>query len=349
MRWFLRALLVVVLLLALAAAGLAWLLKQHPALATWQALGWPARSAPAGAPALKVSFLGVATVLFDDGETALLTDGFFSRPDKLQTFLGHVAPDVQAIAHGLQRAGIPGKTGKLAAVIPLHSHYDHAMDAPEVARRTGALLLGSASTANVGRGWGLSESQIRVATLGESLRMGRFTVTLLPGRHAPTGFTGGEITQPLKPPVRASAYKEGQSYAVLVQHEGRSVLVVGSAGFVPGALRGVRADVVLLGIGALGPRDDGYRDALWRETVAAVQARRVVPIHWEDLWLPSEQPWQPMPPPLDRFDVTMGFLRERAAREGVDLRLPLAWQPMDLWQGQAQAGVALAAKLPTGV
>ncbi len=318
-------------LLALGLAGLAWLLHQHPSLLPYGALGW--RGPAPAAPALKVSFLGVATLLLDDGDTAILTDGFFSRPGKLQTLLGQVAPDLDAISRGLQRAGIPSRTGKLAAVIPVHSHYDHAMDAPEVARRTGALLLGSESTANVGRGWGLAESQIRVAKLGEPMKFGRFTVTMFPGRHAPTGITGGEITQPLKPPVRATEYKEGRSYIVLVQHEGRSLMIVGSAGFEPGALKGVQADVVLLGIGALGPRPDSYRDALWREVVAGVKARRVIPIHWDDFWLPSDQPIRPMPPPLDNFDVSMAFLRERGAKEGVDIRLPLQWQAMALWAG----------------
>lgn len=333
MRLFKRLLLALLVLLILAAGGLAWLLQQHPSLAPWAALNWGGKPVVAPPPALRVSFLGVATVLLDDGETAILTDGFFSRPDKLQAFLGKVEPDLDAITRGMQRAGIPGKTGKLAAVIPVHSHYDHAMDAPEVAKRTGALLLGSESTANVGRGWGLPESQIRVARLGEPMQFGRFTVTLYPGRHAPTGFAGGEITAPLKPPVRASAYKEGQSYAVHVQHQGQTLLIVGSAGFEPGALKDVRAQVVLLGIGALGPRSDAHRDALWREVVASVQAQRVIPIHWDDFWVPSGQPMRPMPPPLDRFDVSMEFLRARGAKEGVDIQLPLEWQPMDVGAG----------------
>ncbi len=331
MRFIKIALAALLLLLALAAAVLAWMLQQHPSLAPYDDLRW--RGAPPVAPALKVSFLGVATVLLDDGETALLTDGFFSRPGKIQTFLGKVEPDLDAITRGMKRAGIPERTGRLAAVIPVHSHYDHAMDAPEVAKRTGALLLGSESTANVGRGWGLPASQIRVARLGEPMTFGRFTVTMFPGRHAPTGFTGGEITEPLRPPARATDYKEGMSYAILVQHGGKSLLINGSAGFEPGALAKVKADVVLLGIGSLGPRSDAYRADVWREVVSQVKARRVIPIHWDDFWIPSEPPMTPMPPPLDRFDVSMAFLRERGAKEGVEIRMPLQWQPMDVWAG----------------
>jgi L-ascorbate metabolism protein UlaG (beta-lactamase superfamily) len=332
MRLIKRLLSTLMLLLFIAAGALSWMLRQQPSLEHWEALDWRGET-PEDHRALEVHFLGVSTLLLTDGQTAILTDGFFSRPPKMQAFLGQVEPDLYAITHGLLRAGIPVRTGKLAAVIPLHSHYDHAMDAPEVAKRTGALLLGSESTANVGRGWGLPASQIRVAKLVEPMRFGRFTITLYPGRHAPTGFTGGEITEPLKPPVRASAYKEGQSYAMHVEHDGKSLLIMGSAGFEPGALKNVRAQVVMLGVGALGMRGDDYREALWNELVSGVGARRVLPIHWDDFWIPSSEPMRPMPPPLDRFDVTMEFLRARGARENVDIRLPQAWFPMDVFAG----------------
>ena len=89
----------------------------------------------------------------------------------------------------------------------------------------------------------------------------------------------------------------------------------------------------MLGIGALGMRGDDYRDALWREVVRGVQAQRVIPIHWDDFWVPSDQPMRPMPLPLDRFEVTMEFLRARGAKEGVDIRLPSEWLPMDVFTG----------------
>jgi hypothetical protein len=40
-----------------------------------------------------------------------------------------------------------------------------------------------------------------------------------------------------------------------------------------------------------------------------------------------------MPPPLDRFAVSMDVLRARAAAESIELRLPPQWQPMDVWSG----------------
>ena len=56
-------------------------------------------------PGLRVTFLGVSTLLLDDGETAILTDGFFTRPNSRQLFLEKIAPDTALIAKTLQRRG----------------------------------------------------------------------------------------------------------------------------------------------------------------------------------------------------------------------------------------------------
>ena len=337
MSWWLVRIVATVLLLSGTIIGaVAWMFAHPPEITSFKdSLRWPTTDAPTST--LKISFLGVATVLLDDGETAVMTDAFFSRPGRMQALAGSVAPELDAITRGLQRAGIPQRTGKLAAIIPVHSHYDHAMDAPEVAKRTGALLLGSSSTAMVGRGWRLPESQIQIAELGKPYTFGKFTITLYPSVHAPTGFTGGTIDAPLVPPQRAFAYKEGQSYAVLVEHGGKRVLITGTAGFVPGALKDARADVVMLGIGTLGNQNDAYKDTLWNEVVTTTNPKRIIPIHWDDFWIPSEQPMQAMPPPIDRVDASLVYLQRRAKETGIDLRMPPEWQPMDVFTGLAPA------------
>jgi L-ascorbate metabolism protein UlaG (beta-lactamase superfamily) len=169
-----------------------------------------------------------------------------------------------------------------AAVIVVHSHYDHAMDAPEVARRSGALLVGSESTANVGRGWGLEEARIRVPRGGERMPLGSFGVTLIGSEHFPHGVAMGEIGEPLVPPASALDYLEGGSFSVLIEHRSGTLLVQGSAGWRDGALAGREADVVLLGIGGLGSRAAAYRAAYWARVVEAVSPRMVIPIHWDD-------------------------------------------------------------------
>jgi len=278
---------------------------------------------------LRVTFLGVSTLLFDDGETAILTDGFFTRPDWKTVLTRKVRPDSERIAKSLQRAGIT----RLDAVIVTHSHYDHAMDSPEVARRTGAIVLGSESTANVARGWKLAENQIRIVGNGDQIEFGRFQVTFIQTRHAPTDFTGGEIREPLMPPVRANQYREGSSFSVLIKHNGKTLLVQSTAGFVEGALRGQQADVVFLGIGALGNQGEAYRQAYWHETVQAVGASRVIPIHWDDFTRPLDQPLVPLPYLFDDLDKSMAFILGRGQHEGVDVKFAPTWAKVDPFAG----------------
>lgn len=205
-------------------------------------------------------------------------------------WFGRIAPNHDVIIESLQRARVRA----LDAVIPVHSHYDHALDAPAVAALTGAAVVGSASTANIARGYGLPERQIRTVAYGAVLRFGRFTVTMLPAEHTPDPMARGSVAQPVVPPARFTAYRMGACFAVLVECDDRSLLVNGSAGFVPGALRGRRADVVYLGIPTLGKQSDEYRDDLWREVVESTEARRIIPVHWDDFWQPLDRPLVPM-------------------------------------------------------
>src|SRR5262245_59420780 len=55
--------------------------------------------------AVRVTFLGTATLLFDDGETQLMTDGFFSRPPLLQ-LARKIETDTATVDAALKRAGV---------------------------------------------------------------------------------------------------------------------------------------------------------------------------------------------------------------------------------------------------
>ena len=88
--------------------------------------------APASARApLSVTWLGVSTLLLDDGESAIMTDGFFSRPGLIDVGVGRIAPSAPRVDGCLARAGVD----RLAAVLPVHTHYDHALDSALVAER----------------------------------------------------------------------------------------------------------------------------------------------------------------------------------------------------------------------
>ena len=269
---------------------------------------------------VSVLFLGVTTLLFEDGETALMTDGYFTRPSNIQRVL--VQPDPALISKTLARAGVQ----KLAAVMTVHSHFDHALDSPRVAQDTGALLVGSESTANIGRGQGLPESAIKVVKGGDSLSFGKFKVSFVKSAHLPAQFALGDITAPLKFPASVNDMKVGDALSILIEHEsGGSYLIQGSAGYVPGALAGKKADVVFLGAGGLGAKDDAYVDAYWKENVQTVGAKRVIPVHWDNFYLPLEVALVPAP----GFDRAMAVLLALGKRDGVEIRLQTEWRWVD--------------------
>ena len=281
-----------------------------------------------GAP-LTVTWAGVTTLLIDDGESALMTDGFFSRPHLLDVVFRPLSPSAPRIDGCLTRMSVD----RLEAVLPVHTHFDHAMDSAVVAERTGARVVGGASAAQIGRGHGLPEDRVVVVTPGEPITLGAYDVTQIEAEHCPPDRFPGGITEPVTPPVKVKAYKCGEAWSTLVHHRpsDRRLLIVGSAGFVRGALAGQRADVVYLGIGQLGLQPEHYLVDYWSETVRTVDARRVVLIHWDDFLRPLHKPLRALPYAGDDLDVSMRVLSRLADVDGVALHLPTLWQRADPW------------------
>ena len=278
---------------------------------------------------LTVTWAGVTTLLIDDGGSAMMTDGFFSRPGLLEVGLRRLSPSAPRIDGCLTRLGVD----RLEAVLPVHTHFDHAMDSAVVAERTGALVVGGTSAVQVGRGAGLPADRLAAVTSGEPITLGAYDVTLIEADHCPPDRFPGVITGPVVPPVKVSAYKCGEAWSTLVHHRpsDRRLLIVGSAGFVRGALDGQRADVVYLGVGQLGLQPERYFIDYWTETVRTVGARRVVLIHWDDFFRPLHKPLRALPYAGDDLDVSMRVLSRLAADDAVALHLPTLWQHCDPW------------------
>ncbi|MFK7786031.1 MAG: MBL fold metallo-hydrolase [Crocinitomicaceae bacterium] len=240
---------------------------------------------------LTVQFLGNTNVLLDDGETRILTDGFFSRPSAYTLVFGEVGPDSSVIKTCLKRAGIT----ELDAVIPVHSHFDHAMDAPVVASLTGARLIGSSSTLNIGRGLNLPEDQMMEAPLNTFISIGKFEIMFIASKHwkypdaeQRRRLLNQGIVKPLVPPASIFDYKEGISYSILIKHEGTHIAIQGSAGYKKNAIPDFDADIQFLAIAGIELMDDNYNQNYQKHVVDAVTPEVIVPIHWDDFTVPLE-------------------------------------------------------------
>lgn len=289
---------------------------------------------------LRATFLGVSTILVDDGNSAIMIDGFFSRPGTAKTLVGKIAPDTARIDSALNKVNslTGGGANRIAAVLVAHSHHDHAMDAPVVAGKNNAIIVGSKSSANIARGLNFPEPRIREAKGGETYTFGDFTVHVISSPHSPDELFRDTIYNPLRPPAYWSNYKSGDSnFSFLIEHQGRRVLIHSSANFQPNALRGQHADVVFLGIGMLGKQDSTFIDTYWREVVQATQAKLVIPIHWDNFSKPLAQPLKRSPWPIDDIKTAMRALTRLAEASNATLRMPDAFETIDLSTAPASA------------
>ncbi|MEK6806249.1 MAG: MBL fold metallo-hydrolase [Pseudomonadota bacterium] len=326
----LRSALIITLGVALIASG--WIAYKHyhrPGLEAYAAHAYVGPAVPEGAPTLTATWYGTTSVLLSDGEESVLVDPFFSRPEGWLKMLTNqkVAPDPEKIGRWLKDA----KLNRLQAVLVSHSHHDHAMDSGVIAAATRASLVGSESTAYIGRGARVGEYLIRVPILGKPIPLGHYTITFFESRHA--GATGGaptgNITEPLITPARYLDYKQGGTYSILVEHALGKVLFHGSSGYAPDMLKGQKADVTFLGIALL-----GELEPYLKETVDAVGATRVIPTHWDDFTRSLDEPLVPnlIGVQLDKFFKDMAQLRPQVSVQTLKLG-----EPVLLFAGAAPA------------
>jgi L-ascorbate metabolism protein UlaG (beta-lactamase superfamily) len=328
-----RAALTIATVVATLSVILAMLWSDRPDIET---IDWPAPAvASAATPdSVTVTWLGVTTLLFDDGETQILIDGFFSRPTLLDILLDlDVVNDAPNINYVLNEY----RMRSLAAIIPVHGHFDHAMDIGAIANRSSASILGSESTANIARGAGVPEDQISVVKKETQFEFGAFKVTLRPSSHAPIGWRGsvpydGMLEEPLQLPQPVSAWRMGGAYTVIIEHAQGTAIVQGSAAYKKYDMQQFSADVVFLGISQLGTLGRDYAELYWQHTVTATGAHSVYPINFDDYTKPFGIVSLP-PKIFDNIVKTTTWLTEFRQRWDSDtsLFMPKFGQPIAIY------------------
>ncbi len=282
-------------------------------------------AAKPGQGQIRVTYLGVSTLLIDDGETQLLMDGFVSRPKLGKVAFGRIKSDTAKVKTIVTHLGIT----RLKAVFTAHSHYDHALDAPYFARYCNAGLYGSFSTLNIGRGAGLNEKQLHLYSPGKEMAFGKFRVTILNSKHTPP-FTfmgksnddlGRQITAPLQQPAKSEAFTEGGAFDVLVKHGSHSIYIKASTNFIPGALDSVTADVLFLGIASLSKQGVAFRDSFYTETVAKLKPKILVPIHWDNFFKPLSTHLKALPKLAGNLKEDLQYLIEHSSLQKIEFRL----------------------------
>jgi L-ascorbate metabolism protein UlaG (beta-lactamase superfamily) len=205
----------------------------------------PRAPAPPASDALRIRWLGTAGHVLETKTTTLLIDPYLTRWPIGRLVTSRLVPDEAAI-----RAALPGKVD---GVLCGHSHFDHLLDAPLIARMTGAKLYGSPTTCAFARAEGVpAEQLVEVSKDGLEGAIGDLEVRFVPSLHGRILLGRvpfpGIVSEPPRVPARAWHYRMGGAFGILVRGGGTSVYHNGSADLVDAALEGARADVLLIGI-----------------------------------------------------------------------------------------------------
>jgi L-ascorbate metabolism protein UlaG (beta-lactamase superfamily) len=236
-------------------------------------------------------WLGTAGLFVSDGETSFFIDPYVSRVSVYSVFSGsRISPDIKRGEDCIAFL----KAQKAVAVLVGHSHFDHLLDASEFAKNTGAVIIGSESTTNAARGACVPEDKIRVIKNGDTVNIGAFSVRFIEGVHGPA-FLGripyqGTIDKPLVPPAKASGYKLGGFYGMVVSHPLGTFIHHGSAGWIDGMYDGIKADAVFLCIAG---RND--TKGLIEQTIVKTSAKTVIPIHYDWFFSTLDKPLKLVP------------------------------------------------------
>ena len=236
---------------------------------------------PAG---LELQWLGVSGYRITYDDVSLFVDPYVSRVPLRALLLGRLAvPDEALIERYIE------SSGDVAGVLVGHTHFDHAIDAPAIARRCRAKAYGSSSLAQLMRLHGLGELAVEVAP-HKPYELGPFVVTFVPSRHSKLLFgrripMDGELTCEHLHGLSPRAYRCGQVWGIRIDVAGISLYHQGSADLDDDELRGAPVDVFLAGVAGR-----SFTPRYWERILPRLDPAVVVPTHYDDFFAPLGRP-----------------------------------------------------------
>ena len=240
------------------------------------------RRGPVALPAgVELEWLGTSGFRISHAGHDLLIDPYLSRIPLGDVVRGRTgAPAWDAIAARVPRA---------SAIVVGHTHFDHAMDAPVIARALGCPVHGSASLVHLMGLHGLADRAVEV-TPHRTVAIGPFEVTFVPSRHSKLALglwtpADGELSCEHLDDLTPQRYRCGQVWGIHVAVAGVSFYHQGSCDLIEDEMPHRGVDVLLAGIA--GRRfTRRYTERLLRR----LQPRLVIPHHWDDFFRPLDAP-----------------------------------------------------------
>jgi L-ascorbate metabolism protein UlaG (beta-lactamase superfamily) len=245
---------------------------------------------PDAAGEIRLTYLGQAGYEITDGKTVLLVDPVITMmklrrdttpanlnvPKEISNIL---TPDTEAIDSKIKRADY---------ILITHGHYDHLLDAPYISNKTGAIIIGHETTANIARAYDVPHQKLLIVRGGEDFDFGAFSLRVIPSLHTAVAHKfyysdplasqlGGYAPKGLKAPLHGSGFAEGGDLMYLLRIAGHQVLIMGSMNYIEREVDGLRPDIAI--VGAVSNRHEIF-DYTGRLMRALGHPATVFPTHW---------------------------------------------------------------------
>jgi L-ascorbate metabolism protein UlaG (beta-lactamase superfamily) len=267
--------------LAHVGSGLAYLAtarRQHASdLLTAQQLTKPV-PLPIG---LELTWLGTAGVRLVYQGTTLLIDPYVTRLS-----MGQLAR--RAVVRPVSES-IETWAPVADAILVGHTHFDHALDVPAIAARTGCKVYGSTSLRQLMQLHGRAEQAV-VVDPHRSYEVGPFRFHFVPSVHSKLQLGlgipySGELTCDHVDHLTPQAYRCGQVWGLCIEVAGIRLYHQGSADLLEGEIKDRGVDIFLCGIS--GRR---FTPRYIERIVRALAPSCIVPTHYDNFFRPLERP-----------------------------------------------------------
>lgn len=170
-----------------------------------------------------------------------------------------------------------------------HSHFDHLSDVPYIAKKTGAKVIGTESTCNILRAYGVPDDQLYDVKGGEDYIFKEFSVKIIPSLHSPLRskhfFDSRTYKVPPIAPLKIDDFIEGGSLMYLIRFESNQLLTMGGMNFIEKEVTGLTPDIILMGVNFSKNEIYNYTERLLKATN---YPKIVLPTHWDNFRVPYE-------------------------------------------------------------
>jgi L-ascorbate metabolism protein UlaG (beta-lactamase superfamily) len=235
-------------------------------------------------PGLEIAWLGVSGYRLSYEGVTVFIDPYVSRVPLRSLLLRRTAMPDEALIDRYASA-----SGEVAGVLVGHTHFDHAVDAPAIARRHGAKAYGSASLGHLMRLHGLGGLAVEVVP-HQRYELGPFVARFVPSRHSKLLFgrkvpMDGELTCDHLDGLAPGAYRCGAVYGIRIEVAGIALYHQGSADLDDAELPREPVDVFLAGVAGR-----SFTPRYWERILPRLDPRVIVPTHYDNFFSPLGRP-----------------------------------------------------------